>query len=314
MKGKVVKMKPLFNWLAVILFLHHYGVSGADTDRVSVSVKEGDLVTLHTGVEPGKLNYIAWYFNDTQINGNLSHNHTDVQCNKGTERFGDRLKLDNRTGSLTIMDIRITDAGVYKLQIINSSSSKKFSVDVSGLSATERYQIRHVMNGESITLVSGEAKDKCYLMTWYYNDNLITEMTGDQSKICTDDQCKERFRNRLKLNQTTGSLTITNMNITDSGVYQLQIIISNSSLCIARVKRFTVTVFFPAVGICVLVVLLLMSATVTAGVIYCRQKKYKPQILNMRMMLSRHRIRKTLLKGLGMTLNQTQDEAGYKLV
>ncbi|XP_059426016.1 uncharacterized protein LOC132160284 [Carassius carassius] len=310
-------MKPLFNLLAVILFLHHYGVSGVDTDRVSVSVKEGDSVTLHTGVETGKRNHIAWYFNDTciaQINGNLSHNHTDVQCNKGTDRFRDRLKLDNQTGSLNIMDIRITDSGEYQLQIINSSSSNKFNVDVSGLFATERYQIRHVMNGESVTLVSGETKDKCNLMQWYYNDNLITEMTGYQIKICTDDQCKERFRDRLKLNQTTGSLTITNMNITHSGVYQLQIIISNSSLCITRVKRFTVTVFFPAVGICVLVVLLLMSATVTAGVIYCRQKKYKPQIMNIMMLISRHRIRKTLLKGLGMTLNQTQDEAGYKLV
>uniref|UniRef100_A0A8C1Z5X7 Zgc:171490 n=1 Tax=Cyprinus carpio TaxID=7962 RepID=A0A8C1Z5X7_CYPCA len=143
---------------------------------------EGDSVTLYTGVEASKLNYITWYFNDTciaQINGNFSHNCTDVQCNNGTERFRDRLKLDNQNGSLTIMDIRTTDSGVYTLQIICSSSSS--------------------------------------------------------------------------------------------------------------MKRFNVTVFcdsdavlnFPAVGICVIVVFLLMSATVTAGVIYCRQKKYKPQIMKM---------------------------------
>ncbi len=32
------------------------------------------------------------------------------------------------------------------------------------------------------------------------------------------------------------------------------------------------------------------------------------------MLISRHRIRKTLLMGLGMTLNQTQDEAAYKIM
>lgn len=37
----------------------------------------------------------------------------------------------------------------------------------------------------------------------------------------------------------------------------------------------------PAVGICVTVVFLLMVAAVTAGVIYCRLKKYKPQIKKM---------------------------------
>uniref|UniRef100_A0A8C1R8P7 Immunoglobulin V-set domain-containing protein n=1 Tax=Cyprinus carpio TaxID=7962 RepID=A0A8C1R8P7_CYPCA len=210
----------------------------------------------------------------------------------------------------------------YTLQLHFIIKPSQLSVCVSGVSATERNQIRHVINGESVTLEYVETKVKYYSIKWYYNDNLIAESTGVRSKICTDDQCKERFRNRLKLNQTTGSLNITNMNITDSGLYQLQIIISHSSHCITRVKRFNVTVFCEYIsdavlnlGICVIVVFLLMSATVTAGVIYCRQKKYKPQIMKMRMMLiSRRRIRKTLLRGLGMTLNQTQDEAGYKLV
>ncbi len=89
-------------------------------------VMEGDSVTLHTGVEKSQHDRIMWYFNDTfiaQINGNLN----------SIFRFTDRLELDHQTGSLTIMNIRTTDSGVYKLQVISSSISQKiFSVSVHG--------------------------------------------------------------------------------------------------------------------------------------------------------------------------------------
>ncbi len=81
-------------------------MSGAGSDGVSVSVMEGDSVTLNTDVKINQQEKIHWYFNDIRIayiNGDLSDICTDVQCNEGTERFRDRLKLDNQTGSLTIM-------------------------------------------------------------------------------------------------------------------------------------------------------------------------------------------------------------------
>ncbi len=121
----------------ICLFFSSSDVSGVDTDGASVSVMGGDSVTLHTDVKTNQQEKIKWFFSDTriaQISGDLSKICTDVQCNEGTERFRDRLKLDHQTGSLTIMNIRTTDSGDYKLQIISSSSISQtlFRITVHG--------------------------------------------------------------------------------------------------------------------------------------------------------------------------------------
>ncbi|XP_016300745.1 uncharacterized protein LOC107657231, partial [Sinocyclocheilus anshuiensis] len=215
-------------------------VSGSD--GVSVSVTEGDSVTLHTNVSLNQQEKIHWYFNDIRIayiKGDLSNSCTDVQCNSGTERFRDRLKLDHQTGSLNITNTRTTDSGEYKLEIIKGSESETiFSVTVIGVSAPERDEIC-VKEGESVTLASGVMKNPNDSMRWYFNDTLIAEITEDQCKICADDQCEKRFRNTLEVNQT-GSLIITNTRTADSGLYQLQI--NSSRFSIIRSFGVTVTV------------------------------------------------------------------------
>ncbi|XDV23816.1 hypothetical protein PO909_028213, partial [Leuciscus waleckii] len=203
---------------------------------------EGDSVTLYTGVETNQQEEIKWYFNDTriaQISGDLSFICTDVQCNEDTERFKDRLKLDHQTGSLTITNIRNTDSGEYKLLIISGSSDSKkiFNITVEGVSAAERDEVKR-NEGESITLDSAVARKLNDLMTWYFNDTRIAEITGDPNKTCTDVQCEdsdEKFRARLKLDHETGSLNITNITNTHSGEYKLLIIIINRSFSITTV-------------------------------------------------------------------------------
>ncbi|XP_042567825.1 uncharacterized protein LOC122134870 [Cyprinus carpio] len=217
-----------------------------------VSVMEGDSVTLHTDIKKTQEDRIRWYFNETriaQINGDPSKTCTDVQCNEGTERFRDRLKLDHQTGSLTIINTRITDSGLYELKIFSSSSisEKTFSVSVRGVSAAERDEMmrKSVKEGESVTLDPAVMKKPNHVMTWYFNDTRIAQITGKPNKTCTEFQCPERFRDRLKLDHQTGSLTITNTRITDSGLYELQISSSSSRRrrrSISSVKSFDVTV------------------------------------------------------------------------
>ncbi|XP_059426057.1 uncharacterized protein LOC132160309 isoform X2 [Carassius carassius] len=228
---------------AVSAFLWH-GASGSD--GVSVSVMEGDSVTLNTDVKTNQQEKMNWYFNDAliaRITGNLSYSCTDVQCNNGTERFRDRLKLDHQTGSLSIRNITITDSGLYKLILFNSNnthSQKIFNVTLQA----ERGEIS-VKEGENVTLGPGVIKKPIDPMRWYFNDTLIVEITEDQCKIWTDEQghsSNERFRDRLEVNQT-GSLTIKNSTNTDSGVYHLQINSSRFSV----IRSFSLTVAGSAV-------------------------------------------------------------------
>ncbi|XP_016117713.1 uncharacterized protein [Sinocyclocheilus grahami] len=229
-------------------------VSGVDTDRVFV--KEGDSVTLYTGVKTDQQDTIKWYFNKTliaQISGYLGLVCKEVQCNiqgEGQSRnrlqFRKRLQVDSQTGSLTIRNINTTDSGLYDLLVISrliSSSTKIFNVTIPDVPAQrDEMKRKSVVEGDSVTLNPGVIYNPNDSMTCYFNDTLIAEIAGGQNKICADNECKERFRDRLKLDHQTGSLTIMNINTTDSGIYNLQI--TSTSFSIIRSFSVTVTGFF----------------------------------------------------------------------
>ncbi len=65
-----------------------------------------------------------------------------MQCNKGTERFRDRLKLDHQTGSLTITNTKTTDSGLFEL-IRNIINRMTFNVTVQGESLCLKASLVH---------------------------------------------------------------------------------------------------------------------------------------------------------------------------
>uniref|UniRef100_A0A8C2CFH7 Immunoglobulin domain-containing protein n=1 Tax=Cyprinus carpio TaxID=7962 RepID=A0A8C2CFH7_CYPCA len=91
----------------------------------SISVMEGDTVTLNTDITKKEHDKMLWYSEETRIA--LINGHLNISCLYDGEdgRFRDRLKVDYKTGSLIITNITTEHAGRYEAEIIRSESSGK---------------------------------------------------------------------------------------------------------------------------------------------------------------------------------------------
>ncbi|XP_051977357.1 uncharacterized protein LOC127639408 [Xyrauchen texanus] len=238
-------MESVFIALSLLLI----NVVSAGYEQISVSVNVGDSLTLHTGYIRKPEDKMRWYFEDNriaQINGTVMKICTDEHCD---ESFRDRLQMNNQTGDLNITNITTEHTGNYLLEIISSNFSEKiFNLTVeAGVSGTD--VIKKVKEEESVSLDSGVTEKLNDSITWYFNGIRIAQINGNPSEACTDVQCdtgNERLRERLELNHQTGSLTIINTRITDTGEYQREITSSSisrrRSISFSSRKTFSVTV------------------------------------------------------------------------
>ncbi|XP_073689031.1 uncharacterized protein [Garra rufa] len=122
---------------------------------------EGDSVTLYTDLtEVQKYLLIQWMFESTRIAEVDRLTQTNSTYDGPDERFKDRLKLDNETGSLTITNTRTTDSGLYKLTVISKETSyMRFSLTVfeppQSTSSLERSTISNfVSSGCAVNILS----------------------------------------------------------------------------------------------------------------------------------------------------------------
>nr|XP_055074149.1 SLAM family member 5-like [Misgurnus anguillicaudatus] len=108
------------------------------------------------------------------------------------------------------------------------------SIGVFGVDGDE---VKSVMEGDSVTLPTNISEiQRDHLIEWIFESNtLIAVITHSSRKVY-----EERSRDRLKLDHQTGSLTITNITITHTGLYKLKI--SSTSRGTSE-KRFNVTVY-----------------------------------------------------------------------
>uniref|UniRef100_A0A8C1T4E7 Ig-like domain-containing protein n=1 Tax=Cyprinus carpio TaxID=7962 RepID=A0A8C1T4E7_CYPCA len=91
---------------------------------------------------------------------------------------------------------------------------------------TNKIQSVLVMDGDSVTLQTGVTEiqyDDDILWTFGAEKSLIVKISNEKQIFSTFDVPDGRFRDRLKLENQTGSLTITNITTQHAGEYQLEI-------------------------------------------------------------------------------------------
>ncbi|XP_026119940.1 uncharacterized protein LOC113099078 [Carassius auratus] len=228
----------------------HTGYYEVETNTVSESfwlrvydeilVKEGDSVTLNYDHTERDYDPIEWGFEDSLIAEIYKWDDGFTVFYDALDGiFRDRLKLDNQTGSLTITDITTEHTGVYELAIDRRSRMRKtFFLNA----VNEEISVK---KGDSVTLNS----DRTEIMNgvsieWRFGAE-ITLLAETSRRVdgfsVKDDVLDERFRDRLKLDKQTGSLTITDITNEHAGRYLLHLGPKHLNLK-QSLKAFTVSV------------------------------------------------------------------------
>uniref|UniRef100_A0A8C2JMH6 Immunoglobulin domain-containing protein n=1 Tax=Cyprinus carpio TaxID=7962 RepID=A0A8C2JMH6_CYPCA len=184
-----------------------------ETDDVeSVSVLEGDSVTLHTGLTKIQTDdQIVWKFGDQ---GKLFPHLNDPVNKKWTNT-----DLNLQTGDLTIRNIRRYQHGDYRVEINTRTMILHRKYRISIIDAVKSVFLEE---GETITLqinVIDIQKDD--LILWMFGDIVIAEISKSAQQFYNGPD--GRFRDRLNLDHQTGSLIITDTRTGHSGLYEVKI-------------------------------------------------------------------------------------------
>ncbi|XP_050958133.1 uncharacterized protein LOC127159293 [Labeo rohita] len=186
---------------------------------------EGDAVTLSTDVTDTQTDdLIMWKFGTKKtliVKINKATNEISIKDHVLDGKFRSRLKVDSKTTSLAITNTRITDSGLYEVTISgNTETETRFNVTV-----YNAVTLVSVLEGDSVTLNTGVTEMMDYdLILWRFGteNTVIAEINVLANRITVyDDVLDGRFRDRLKLDDQTGSLTIKNITTQHAGLYKL---------------------------------------------------------------------------------------------
>uniref|UniRef100_A0A8C1PD37 Ig-like domain-containing protein n=1 Tax=Cyprinus carpio TaxID=7962 RepID=A0A8C1PD37_CYPCA len=171
------------------------GVFDVKTDEVkSVSVLEGDSVSLNTDVKVQRDDQIRWTFGpqNTRIAEIIKRDQINFIFVSNDGRFRDKLQMDNQTGSLTIRNIRSEHTGLYKLLIIISGKTSLKSFSVTVYAALPSPVI--TSNSSNCSSSSSSSVSRCVLLcsavnvsavtlSWYKGNSLLSSISVSDLSI-----------------------------------------------------------------------------------------------------------------------------------
>ncbi|KAK9978818.1 hypothetical protein ABG768_020556 [Culter alburnus] len=144
------------------------GVFVADAVK-SESVTEGESVSLNSSLTQIQTHEeINWKFGDILI-AKLNKNKESKFFKESAEgRFRDRLKLDHQTGSLTIINSRTTDSGLYTV------SSSRDTINTINLTVYARLPVPVISSNSSLNSSSSSSSSSCSLVCSAVNVSHVT--------------------------------------------------------------------------------------------------------------------------------------------
>ncbi|XP_058617517.1 SLAM family member 9-like [Onychostoma macrolepis] len=163
------------------------GVFGVDEVK-SVSVTERDSVTLNSDdTEMQRDDLIMWTFGLVLI---AKINGKDNKREFYDERFRDRLKLVDQTGSLSITNTRTTDSGLYKV----TSSRRETPLNTFSLTVYARLPVPVISRDCSLSSSGTSSNQSCSLLcsvlnvsdvtlSWYKGNSLLSSISVSDLSI-----------------------------------------------------------------------------------------------------------------------------------
>ncbi|XP_051745434.1 SLAM family member 8-like isoform X15 [Ctenopharyngodon idella] len=154
-------------FIFISLCLCQAGVFVADAVK-SESVTEGESVSLNSSVTQIQTHEeIEWKFGDFLIAKVNKNKESKFYDESAAGRFRDRLKLD-QTGSLTIINSRTTDSGLYTV-----SSSSRGTINTINLTVYARLPVPVISSNSSLNS-SSSSSSSCLLVCSAVNVSHVT--------------------------------------------------------------------------------------------------------------------------------------------
>ncbi|XP_028462162.1 junctional adhesion molecule-like [Perca flavescens] len=215
-------------FLFLLLFL-----SGATSDLIEVTVNHGDDVILPCQAADSAIIDVKWTRPDLEPDTVLLYRDGHLNTDDQHPSYKDRVDLVDRDlkdgdGSLILKNVSRHDAGTYECRVAPGGSGRTKGDNDSEPIRIIRLQVPDMtvilVPGENVTL-SCWAPDSIRLVKWSRPDlKPDTVLLYSDGHLNTDDQ-HPSFKNRVELrhrNMRLGdvSLTLKNVNIMDSGIYE----------------------------------------------------------------------------------------------
>ncbi|XP_067236827.1 uncharacterized protein [Chanodichthys erythropterus] len=165
----------------------------------SVSVMEGNSVTLYTDAAEIQIDdLILWTFGPHDIliaKINRQNNKSRFYDENAEGRFRDRLKLDHQTGSLTIINSRTTDSGLYKV----TSSRTRITLNTFNLSVYPHLPISFISNSSvsrCVLLCSSAVNVSHVTLSWVKGSSLLSSISVSDLSISVSLPLEVEYQDR----------------------------------------------------------------------------------------------------------------------